>query len=243
MKRNAQTVGRTSLDKGNEAWRHSGESSLSKGASPVGDWECFLWTKDWVLSAIWSAFFGQWRGMCGNVCCAPRPNETEYAGCMSGTVGSVSQVELNRRVRSANRRKTLARKRNAVHVPTQRAAMVIAARCIKHRSAMRFLKQNAAPWLESRGRHTRRRWGSAATDPCCLVMAPEEDQRIPFPAHSQGSVLVSHGQAFAPMLFFFLLYWPLPSLSYSSGLRRLPRFLVSDSRIGIPSDGIRHFPP
>lgn len=53
----------------------------------------------------------------------------------------------------------------------------------------------------------------------------------------------THGQAFVPLLFFFLSYWPLPSLLYSSGLRRLPRFSVSDSRIGIPSDGIRHFPP
>lgn len=189
MKRNAQTVGRTSSDKGNEAWRHSGKSSLSKGASLVGDLESFLWAKDWVLSVIWRTFFGQWRGMRGNVCCAPRPNETGYAECMSGIVGSVSWVELNRRVRSANRRKTLARK-------TQGGACADAVRCDGHRSTLHQASQCTAlfearccpPWLESRGRHTLRRWGSAATDPCCLVMAPEEDQRIPFPAHSQGSV-------------------------------------------------------
>lgn len=220
------------------------ESSLSKGASLVGDLECFLWTKDWVLSAIWRAFFGQWRGMRGNVCCVLCPNETEYAGCMSGIVGSVSQVELNRRVRSANRRKTLARK-------TQRGACADSVRCDGHRSTLHQASQRTAlfeakycplVWRVVAGT-PERRWGSAATDPCCLVVAPEEDQRIPFPAHSQGSVQVSHGQAFVPLLFFFLSYWPLPSLSYSSGLRRLPRFSVSDSRIGIPSDGIRHFPP
>lgn len=192
MKRNVQTVGRTSLDKGNEAWRHSGKSSLSKGASLVGVLESFLWAKDWVLSAIWRAFFGQRRGMRGNVCCVLCPNETGYAGCMSGIVGSVSLVELNRRVRSANRRKMLARK-------TQRGACADAVRCDGHRSTLHQASQRTAlfearvqaPWLESRGRHTRRRWGSAATDPCCLVMAPEEDQRIPFPAHSQGSMQVS----------------------------------------------------
>ena len=165
------------------------ESSLSKGASLVGDLECFLWTKDWVLSANWRAFFGQWRGMRGNVCCAPRPNETGYAGCMSGIVGPVSRGELNHRVRSANRRKTLARK-------TQRGACADAVRCDGHRSTLHqasqctalFEARVQAPWLEGRGRHVRRRWGSAATDPCCLVMAPEEDQRIPFPVHSQGSM-------------------------------------------------------
>lgn len=190
------------------------------------------------------AFFGQRGGMCGNVCCVLRPNETRYAGCMIGIVGPLSLVELTRRSRFANRRKTLVRK-------TQRGACADSVRCDGHRSTLHQASQRTAlfeakycpPCLEGRGRHTRRRWGSAATDPCCLVMAPEEDQLIPFPAHSQGSVQVSHGQAFVPLLFFFLSYWPLPGLSYSSGLRRLPRFSVSDSRIGIPSDGIRHFPP
>ena len=137
MKRNVLTVSRTSLDNGNEAWRQFGESSLSKGASLVGDLECFLWTKDWVLSANWRAFFGQWRGMRGNVCCILCPNETEYAGCMSGIVGSVSQVELNRRVRSANRRKTLARK-------TQRGACADSVRCDGHRSTLHQASQRTA---------------------------------------------------------------------------------------------------
>ena len=113
------------------------ESSLSKGASLVGDLECFLWTKDWVLSAIWRAFFGQWREMRGNVCCVLCPNETEYAGCMSRIVGSVSQVELNRRVRSANRRKTLARK-------TQRGACADSVRCDGHRSTLHQALQRTA---------------------------------------------------------------------------------------------------
>lgn len=75
--------------------------------------------------------------MCGNVCCAPRPNETEYAGCMSGIVGLVSLVELNRRARSANRRKTLARK-------TQRGACADAVRCDGHRSTLHQASQRTA---------------------------------------------------------------------------------------------------
>lgn len=89
------------------------------------------------MSAIWRAFFGQWRGMRGNVCCVLCPNETEYAGCMSGIVGLVSLVELNHRVRSANRRKTLARK-------TQRGACADAVRCDGHRSMLHQASQRTA---------------------------------------------------------------------------------------------------
>lgn len=143
------------------------------------------------MSAIWRTFFGQWRGMCGNVCCAPRPNETGYAGCMSGIVGLVSLVELNRRARSANRRKTLTRK-------TQRGACADAVRCDGHRSTLHQASQRTA-LFEARCRPLGWRvvvgtpeGGGAVLllAPCCLVMPPEEDQRIPFPVHSQGSMQV-----------------------------------------------------
>lgn len=244
MKRNVQTVGRTSSDKGNEAWRHSGESSLSKGTPLVGDLGCLLWTKDWGLSAIWRAFFGQRRGMRGNVCCVLCPNETGYAGCMSGIVGSVSLVELNRRVCSANRRKTLARK-------TQRGACADAVRCDGHRSTLHQASQRTA-LFEARCRPLGWRVvvGTPEGGGAVLLLARvallwhlKKTNESLFLPIAKAPCRFTHGQAFVPLLFFFLLYWPLPSLSYSSGLRRLPRFLVSDSRIGIPSDSIRLFPP
>ena len=137
MKRNAQTVDKLLRTKGMGLGGTPGSLLWSKEASLVGDLESFLWAKDWVLSAIWRAFFGQWRGMRGNVCCVLCPNETEYAGCMSGIVGSVSQVELNRRARSANRRKTLARK-------TQRGACADSVRCDGHRSTLHQASQRTA---------------------------------------------------------------------------------------------------
>lgn len=182
--------------------------------------------------------------MRGNVCCVLCPNETEYAGCMSGIVGSVSQVELNRRVRSANRRKTLARK-------TQRGACADAVRCDGHRSTLHQASQRIA-LFEARCRPLG--WRVVVGTPegggavllltrvalLCHLKKTNESLFLPI---AKAPCRFTHGQAFVPLLFFFLSYWTLPSLSYSSGLRRLPRFLVSDSRIGIPSDGIRHFPP
>lgn len=196
------------------------------------------------MSAIWRTFFGQWRGMRGNVCCAPRPNETGYAGCMSGIVGPVSRGELNHRVRSANRRKTLARK-------TQRGACADAVRCDGHRSTLHQASQCTALFEAiCRPLGWRVVVGTPEGGGAVLLLT-----RVALLCHlkktneflslsiAKAPCRFTHGQAFVPLLFFFLSYWTLPSLSYSSGLRWLPRFLVSGSRIGIPSDGIRHFPP